>query len=305
MTALFFTNQILFLENLKTMNFLKSIFISVYMMLALTITIISAWMIFQGGNLLGWIGVLLTAVPFLLIISRFMISKNVARTSSHLPFINILGAIGFGLAIFAFVRQEVDFLAPIFAVIGWGGFLLYDYWYSSLNRKPSEALKVGSPLPNFALKNVKGETVYSSQFSDKPSILMFYRGNWCPLCMAQIKELASRYNELESLGVRLALISPQPHDNTVELAKKFAVNFDFLTDEGNNAARILGIESKNGIPLGMQMLGYDSETVLPTVIITDKTGKVIWTHETDNYRVRPEPDVFLKILMGADVTKTT
>ena len=102
--------------------------------------------------------------------------------------------------------------------------------------------------------------------------------------------------QAEALGVRIALISPQPHNNTIELAKKFEVNFDFLTDEDNAAARILRIESENGIPMGMQMLGYNSETVLPTVIITDQTGKVIWTHETDNYRVRPEPDVFLEVL---------
>ena len=81
------------------------------------------------------------------------------------------------------------------------------------------------------------------------------------------------------------------------------MNFDFLTDEGNKAARILGIESENGIPLGMQMLGYDSETVLPTVIITDENGRVIWTHETDNYRVRPEPDVFLKVLRTHQIVK--
>jgi hypothetical protein len=48
----------------------------------------------------------------------------------------------------------------------------------------------------------------------------------------------------------------------------------------------------------MQMIGYESETVLPTVIITDETGKIIWTHQTDNYRVRPEPDVFLDVLRG-------
>ena len=44
------------------------------------------------------------------------------------------------------------------------------------------------------------------------------------------------------------------------------------------------------------MLGYDSDTVMPTVIITGKDGKIVWTHETDNYRVRPEPDTFLEVL---------
>ena len=46
----------------------------------------------------------------------------------------------------------------------------------------------------------------------------------------------------------------------------------------------------------MQILGYDSETVLPTVIITNTEGQILWAHETDNYRIRPEPDVFLEVL---------
>lgn len=278
------------------MNLLKSIFISSFLTLSMAIVGIAILMIWQGGNVFGWTGVVLSVAPFLSLIGWLMTTKSVARTSSRFPVINILGAIGVGLATFAFIRQDVNFLAPLLAVIGWIGFLLYAFWYSSLQRNPSETLKIGNKLPRFALKNVKGETVNSVDLSDKSTILMFYRGNWCPLCMAQIKELASGYRDLEALGVRIALVSPQPHTNTVELAKKFEVNFDFLTDDGNKAARILGIESKNGIPMGLQVMGYNSETVLPTVIITDQNGKVIWTHETDNYRVRPEPDVFLDVL---------
>jgi peroxiredoxin len=123
--------------------------------------------------------------------------------------------------------------------------------------------------------------------------------------MAQIKELVNRYQEISALGVRVALISPQPHANTEALADKFGVKFHFLTDIGNTAARLLGIEQAHGLPMGMQMMGYDSETVLPTVIITDKKGRVIWTHETDNYRVRPEPDVFLDVLRRHGVIPTT
>ena len=54
-----------------------------------------------------------------------------------------------------------------------------------------------------------------------------------------------------------------------------------------------------GLPeLGWCVAGdcFDSDTVLPTVIITDKGGRVLWTHETDNYRIRPEPDVYLAVL---------
>lgn len=40
-----------------------------------------------------------------------------------------------------------------------------------------------------------------------------------------------------SWGVRIALVSPQPHKSTIALAKRFDVPFDFLTDEGNKVAK--------------------------------------------------------------------
>lgn len=279
------------------MNLLKSIFISHYMTLVMAITGYAGWMLYQGENPVAWSGTMLTAGPLLTVITRLMLFKNVARTSAHFPFINFLAAIGVGLAFWAWYGQNAGVTAPALALSGWFGFLLYAYWFSTYGgRQPSAKLRIGSTLPAFTVRNASGATVSSAQLTDKPAILIFYRGNWCPLCMAQIKELASRYQDISALGVRVALIAPQPHSNTEALAKKFGVEFDFITDEGNAAARALGIEQANGLPMGMQMMGYDSETVLPTVIITDNNAKVIWTHETDNYRIRPEPDVYLDVL---------
>lgn len=59
-------------------------------------------------------------------------------------------------------------------------------------------------------------------------------------------------------------------------------------------ARQLGIEAVGGTPAGLQVLGYDSDTAMPTVIMTDEHHTVIFCDQTDNYRVRPEPDVFLQ-----------
>ncbi|MFZ5503404.1 MAG: peroxiredoxin family protein [Pseudomonadota bacterium] len=279
------------------MNLLKSIFISSYMMLIMGIAAYSGWMLYQGESQLAWAGVMLTVFPIMMVLSSMMMLKNTARTSAHFPFLNMLGALGVGLAGWAWFDEGADILAFALAATAWAGFWLYAYWFSTFGgRQPSRKLAVGSRLPNFSLRDVNGAFVTSAQLTDKPAILIFYRGNWCPLCMAQIKELVARYKDLSALGVRVAMIAPQPHGNTIELANKFDVKFDFLTDEANTAARTLGIENPNGLPMGMQALGYDSETVLPTVIITGRDGKIIWTHETDNYRIRPEPDVFLDVL---------
>ena len=73
----------------------------------------------------------------------------------------------------------------------------------------------------------------------------------------------------------------------------------FLRDADNAAARQLGIFAPWGTPMGVQLLGYDTDTVLPTVVITDADGNILYSHLTDNYRIRPEPAAFLDILARA------
>jgi peroxiredoxin len=279
------------------MNLLKSIFISTYMMAIMALAGYAGWMLSQDENTLAWSGVMLTVAPILIVISYVMMFRNVARTSAHFPLINLLGAIGVAQAMWPWYAHETSILAPVLASVSWLGFLLYAYWFSTFgNRLPSMKLVVGARLPHFTVRDVNDKAVSSAQLTDRPAILIFYRGNWCPFCSAQLKELIARYKEINALGVRVALIAPQPHSNTVGISRTYDAKFDFLTDEGNAAASALGIENENGLPMGMQMLGYDSDTALPTVVITGKDGKIVWTHETDNYRIRPEPDTYLDVL---------
>lgn len=288
------------------MNLLKSIYVSSYMMLAAVITVFAANQLIVTGDVMSWGGVLLVYAPFLAVLARIMTLRNTPRTSARFPILIMLGVVGVLTSAWGYLNGG-SVTALLLAAGGLVAFLIYDYWYSSFGGRHHSILDAGHPLPDFELKDSAGNTVSSAALMSKPTVWIFYRGNWCPLCMAQVKEIAAQYNELEALGVRVALVSPQPHEFSVGLAKKFDVNFDFLTDEGNRAAKQLGIAQSYGVPMGMQVLGYDSDTVMPTVIITDNNGHILWSDETDNYRVRPDPDTYLDVIrtqsdMGQDLS---
>jgi peroxiredoxin len=281
------------------MNKLKSMFIGMFPMLAMGISGYAIYQMVQFGFNLIWLGAVLTTMPIMMFIARVMMFKGMARTTSHFPLLTSLAVVGLAVAIYGFIELHLsEFYYPAIAsaAVGFVTFMIYNFWYSSLGRKINSKIGRGKTLPAFHATDAMGKSFSSDALKGKPAVLMFYRGNWCPLCMAQIKEVAARYKELSDKGVTVALISPQPEKNTQSLAKKFDVPFLFLTDKNNKAARALGIEMKNGLPMGMEMFGYDKDTVLPTVIVTDAEGRIIYLDETNNYRIRPEPSEYLNIL---------
>ena len=267
---------------------------------------------------LGWLGAAMTAAVLPAILAQLM-WRPVPRTSEYLPAHVLIMVVGLVLAAQGMygnfvaswgLYQEVTGaiisavnpsavtapgLVGLFCTVL---FLLYLFWFSRFGRHPDARLDVGGKLPEFEVLDLDGNIVKSSELLGAPTVFLFYRGNWCPLCMAQIDEIVERYQQLQELGIVVCLISPQPDDATRELAERHNVDFRFLVDRDNAAAASLGIDIKNGVPLGVPG-DYAPDTVMPTMFVTTAGGTIVFSDQTDNYRVRPEPDIFLAILRRA------
>ena len=186
--------------------------------------------------------------------------------------------------------------AVVVAVLGLATILGYNYWYSAQHRS-SRPIRVDEPLPLFPLTTIDGDVVDSSMLTDQPHVIMFIRGNWCPFCMAQVGQIAAQYRELDRRGVAVAIISPQKPEDTVELSQRFDIPVSFFIDSDGAAAATLDLVQPGGTPLIFSAgAPAHGDTVVPTVIITDRSGTVLWAEQTDNHRMRPEPTTFLDVL---------
>ena len=216
----------------------------------------------------AWYGAALALWPML----GFMIylgASSTARTSAQMPW--QLGAVVLAAALS--LLGDKPALAMVYVwLLGVVGVFAYVFWYSTLDRSVNTVLAPGAMLPAFELD----------------------RGNWCPLCVAQVIEVAGHYRDLAQRGVEVVLVSPQPHKQTRELAKKFDAPMHFCVDRDGRAARTLQISHAGGIAAGIG--GYGADTVLPTVVLSDESGRILYSDLTDNYRVRPEPVTFLAVL---------
>jgi peroxiredoxin len=274
----------------------KSFFIGAYPVIALCLFALP----FMGLESPAWMMslVIVAALPFPLFLGNLFLYRT-ARTSENLNFLFVIPAVSLllsGMGILFSGLEYSQYLISVIAIVSTLiGNLAYVFWYSRFGRADNTLLKVGQKLPVFSLKDSTGNSISSSDMGSQASLIMFYRGNWCPLCMAQIKEVAGQYKELENRGIKIYMVSPQSESHTRDLVKRFDVNMNFLMDEDSKVADQLQIIAKNGLPMGLQALGYDSDTVMPTVVMTNDEGVIIFADLTDNYRVRPEPGDFLKV----------
>jgi peroxiredoxin len=245
----------------------------------------------RRGDRAGWaLMAAVHALPGAYFANGFL--RPAARTSPNLIGLQVATGVGVALGL-RFARRHP---------IGWGlagaeslGWLVYTRWYSWFGREPSSALAVGRTLPDDLpfVEHGRGP-ITAAELRGRPTVLLFYRGNWCPLCMAQVGEIAARWREVEALGAQVVLVSPQDEGHTRSLAARHNVAFRYLRDEGLQAARRLGIANDDGTPAGM--IGHESDTVLPTLVVTDGEGSIVYADQTDNYRVRPTPDTVLAAL---------
>ncbi|MCP5161313.1 MAG: redoxin domain-containing protein [Hahellaceae bacterium] len=252
--------------------------------------------IFELGVRSAWTGALVSVAPMLYFFVHLFLG-HVPRTTPDL--MGYRGATLAGVLITLMLgwgQENGPWPLTYSVLVGAVGMRLYIVWYSRLGRQTAPLLQKGNQLPAIEFTDISGAAVSTESLRGAPALLLFFRGNWCPLCMAQIREISEQYRTLASLGVKTVLISPQPHENTQALAKRFDVPFEFWTDKGNQGATQLGINAVNGTPKGLEVLGYDSDTVMPTVLVIDEQGRILFADLTDNYRVRPEPETFIAIL---------
>ncbi|MGH1386198.1 peroxiredoxin family protein [Kordia sp.] len=279
----------------------KSIFIFVFPVFALVVLIESSWFIFQTGISLQHVSHLLTAGTITFFFIKAFI-KPIARTDHILIVYTFCVFLGCVLSLLAEnLQEETNFritctVSNIILTVGWILYLLWYSFFQKRNAAKNSILKVGNTLPLLRFENTAKEEITSEKFAGTPSIYMFYRGNWCPFCMAQIKEMVTHHEELADRNINTVFISSQPHGFSENLAKKYPLDFQFLVDVNGEVAKQLNIFDANGLPFGFQAFGFKSHTIMPTIIITDSNEQIVYVNQTDNYRVRPEPSALLKVI---------
>jgi peroxiredoxin len=132
---------------------------------------------------------------------------------------------------------------------------------------PAGIAPVGTVLPDAELLDGHGAgtTLYAAA-GGGPSVLVFYRGAWCPYCNIALSVYQDQLlPQLTERGVRLVAISPQKPDGSLATQQKHSLAFTVVSDPGNAIAGRLGILTQPpGEARAAQLqLGLDTKTSSP------------------------------------------
>lgn len=170
------------------------------------------------------------------------------------------------------------------------------------------SLKAGDTLPAIALPNATGQTVnVQALLAQGPVVIAFYRGGWCPYCNLELRALQQALPEIKALGATLVTISPETPDNSLSTAEKNELDFEVLSDQGNQIARQLGLVftlPENLRPIydgfGIDLPAYNGdqsfELPVPATYVVNADGTIVHAFVNADYTQREDPDVIVDVL---------
>ncbi|MEO6829375.1 MAG: peroxiredoxin-like family protein [Acidobacteriaceae bacterium] len=169
-------------------------------------------------------------------------------------------------------------------------------------------LAVGAVAPEFALPDNNGHSVRSADFLALGSVIVnFFRGRWCPYCMAELAAWRDAYPRLRAKGALLVAVSPQTvHQNDL-LLHQHPLPFPVLSDEGGLVAASFGLaysvpdyhqKHLRRILVNLPFINGDASWNLPlaATYVVRPGGTIAFAQAHADFRVRPEPEDVLAVL---------
>jgi peroxiredoxin len=186
---------------------------------------------------------------------------------------------------------------------------LFLFIFAALASAPTKPLEEGDPIPDVVLRSdTDQELSLRKLVSEKPAVLIFYRGGWCPFCTRHLAELAAIEKDLLAAGVQLLAISMDQPSKLREVPNREQLGYRLLSDQDATTAKAFGIAFqvedatvklyKDSFNIDLEAASGRTHHTLahPAVYIVDTSGVIRFAHVNPDYKVRLEPAKILDVV---------
>ncbi len=165
-------------------------------------------------------------------------------------------------------------------------------------------LKVGEKIPETSIVNLNGDSkTLSTIIGVRPSIIIFYRGGWCPYCNMQMSQLVTIEDTLINLGYQIIAISMDIPAKLKESLEKYEMKYSLYSDSKAYASKAFGIAFRvsNEYYKKLKSHNIDLEEAsgekhrilpVPSVFIV-KNGIIQFEYVNPDYKIRIKRELLL------------
>jgi peroxiredoxin len=133
---------------------------------------------------------------------------------------------------------------------------------------PTGPLPPGTPAPDFRLPSALGLQVSLADFRGQRVVLVFYRGDWCPVSSEQLAQCQEFLAEIRRFGAELLGISVDSTWSHRAFADEHRLEFPLLSD----------FEPKGAIARAYGAYREQDGTCARTLFVIDEVGLVRWSY---------------------------
>lgn len=171
---------------------------------------------------------------------------------------------------------------------------------------------VGTAAPSAKVRDLDGvDRELRDVFHEKPTVLLFYRGGWCPFCNAQLGQIQKVEAEIRALGFQVVAVSPDRPEKLQESRKAGPVAYSLLSDSEMTAAKAYGIAFhvddatvatyRDRFKIDLEDNSGQKHHLLPVpaVFVIDDEGLIRFSYVNPDYKTRVSPAVLLAAVKDA------
>ena len=162
-------------------------------------------------------------------------------------------------------------------------------------------LLIGEKIPNVKLQEVSGEVIETNTLLTKKTVLIVYRGGWCPYCNSQLADMQEIEKDILALGYQIIAISPDAPSFLKETEEKGKLGYKLMSDSNGDFSKAIGIAfttpEKYAKMLGKYSDGKNTNWLpVPTVYVLNDSQKIEFLYINPDYSKRLNGNLLLSVL---------
>jgi peroxiredoxin len=141
------------------------------------------------------------------------------------------------------------------------------------------------------------------------TLVVFYRGGWCPFCNVQVRQLTTAWSEFERRGVTPVLISVDTIDGATLAQRSYDIPFPVLSDPALAAHSAFEVimeldkatyERYKGFGVDLEQWSGQGhhKIAVSSAFLVSKEGQIRWAHSSRDYKTRPSVEQLLAVIDG-------